>query len=87
MLPVLYPRSGRPILCGAVAPGSLPRAGSRWHRVAGLAVLVAVVTQSVIIGMLIVPMLGIVFLALAMVTGRYVLLFIPGSIMTSSGKR
>jgi hypothetical protein len=53
--------------------------------VAGLAALLASVTQSVLLGVLIVPILGVMFLTLAMVTGRYVLFFIPGSIMTGLG--
>jgi hypothetical protein len=53
--------------------------------VAGLATLVAVVTQSVLLGVLIVPLLGVLFLAVAFVTGRYVPFFIPGCIMTGLG--
>jgi hypothetical protein len=53
--------------------------------IGGLAALLAVVTRSVLLGVLVVPLLGVMFLALGILTDRHVLFFIPGSIMTGLG--
>jgi hypothetical protein len=53
--------------------------------IGGLAALLAVVTQSALLGVLVVPLLGVMFLTLGILTDRHVVFFIPGSIMTGLG--
>ena len=52
--------------------------------VVGLVAILGIVTQTAILGMLVVLMLGVFFLALGIVTGRYGAL-IPGGILTGLG--